>query len=445
MSSKPLVSYPACTGLLIWNEGGNTHQIAIKFGVEVDQAGSIQFAIEDQPLTKQNFWVNIAFASESAKVAQLSLKASNAEKMNLVSDSVHLTAVRTPSTPNAVTLQFTAKAQRLTVYPEAGCHAEVQHYQAEYWIPGLRWFHGAKFSIAEGEVAIAGDVNPDDYAKVSGEISIRSSAHGRSADVWITEIDPAIHRVLDVVSFADGHFMRPTVRQVFADEKLVCIDYFGRRQGSSPYKPPLPCLNFTNSLPPLIQAYTPELVKRTGLSVAIEWHLMPHLYNEARFVSQMTAIEHLIYVFSEQSPDATYIDKRCFNVTIAPIVIEALKQELNKLSLPEDQALDALKGMSQSLKGINRRSLRSNLDRMIRLYRVPIEGLQDSIKPLIDTRNAIVHRGLSSRDDDSAALGQRVAEAEELLRRIIFALLLFRGRYTSWLNKVEDREFQVTP
>lgn len=169
---------------------------------------------------------------------------------------------------------------------------------------------------------------------------------------------------------------------------------------------------------------------------------MPHVYNEARFVSQMTAIEHLIHVFAAHSPDSTYIDKSQFNKTVVPALIGTLEQQIGNLGMGEVSQKDSLEGMTQSLKQINRGNLRSNLARMLRDYHVPLDGLSELIGPLITTRNNIVHRGLHERGDDGTALSQRVAEAEELLRRIVLALLGFQGRYTTWLDKVEDRDFR---
>lgn len=438
-----IAKFPGCQGTLSLEQNGERHQAAITFDVEVDQAGEIWLAIEEQSLTEENFWIQRVSLAPTPVVAALILEGRTAEGTILNSDSVHLTDARTTSTPSSTTLQLSAKAQRLTAVATNEVDVSSQEYKAEYWVAGLRWFGSKQFSAAEGEIAIAGNTNPEDYSKVTGRVAIRSPLHGRSLDAWLSEIDAAVNRILDVVSFADGHFMRPAVRQVFSGDKFVKADFLGTNQGTPPYKPPLHWLNFSESLPPLIRAYTQDLVDRTGLNVAIEWHLMPHIYNEARFLAQMTAIEHLVDVFSKHSPDSTYIDRKIFNSTVAPAIVSALRQLLDGPSLGSEVSSDAKEGMVKSLKGINRRSLRSNLERMMRDYKVSLDGLEDLIKPLIDVRNDIIHRGLSCPENGTPILGQRVAEAEELVRRIILALLGFQGRYTSWLDRIEDREFKI--
>lgn len=442
MHDTHIVKYPACHGTLSWSQSGKRHEAPIGFSLEVDKTGRIRLEIEDQPLSQTNFWIHTAFSGSSPTVASLRLEARNADGYVLRSDSVHLSSVGTHSTPDSATLRMAASASHLTVLAEQDDSVLPSEFQVEYWVAGLRWFRGARFATATGEVAIAGDVKVDDYSKVSGEIAVRSSAKDKTLDAWLLAVDEEVNRILDIVSFADGHFMRPTVRQAFRDTKLTRVEFLGSRHGASPHKPPLHCLDFTNSLPPLIQAYDASLIERTGLSVAIEWHLMPHVYDEARFVSQMTAIEHLIHVFAEHSPDSTYIDKSVFNKTVAPALVGTLEQQVGSLGLGEVARKDALEGMTQSLKQINRRSLRSNLARMLCDYCVPLDGLSELIGPLITTRNNIVHRGLHERGDDGTALSQRVAEAEEFLRRIVLALLGFQGRYTTWLDKVEDRDFR---
>lgn len=443
-ASKHIVDYPGCRGTLSWDDTGHRHQAAISFAVNVDQAGEIHLDIEDQQLAEDNLWINHAFSRSSPVVPMLQLDGHNADGLALHSDSVHLVSVHTSSTQGLTILRIRASAQRLTGLFTNEASDPTQEYQAAYWVAGMRWYGDTRFAVPEGEISISGDTTPDDYTAMTGTVGVRSPSQGRSLDSWIADIEPAIHRTLDVVSFADGHFMRPAVRQVFRDRQPARVDFLGAGQGSRPHQPPLHYLDFANSLPPLIRAYTQDLIDRTGIGVAIEWHLMPHLYNEARFVSQMTAIEHLIHVFSERSPSSTYIDKSTFNTIVAPAMIRTLSQELARLPLDNTKRSAVQRDMTQSLKGTNRRSLRSNLNRMISAYSVPLDELETLIRSLIDMRNDIVHRGVPREADDDPNLTQRVAEAEELVKRIILALLGFQGRYRSWLNDVGDRQFNVT-
>ncbi|WP_432799003.1 hypothetical protein [Poriferisphaera sp. WC338] len=442
MDRKHLEYYPACKGHLYWDTDGTQHKVAIAFTVEVDLSGEIHIAIEDQPLSNKNFEILKVHHGSSRIVQPLKLEGHNQEGLVFQSNAIHLTNAGTTSTPNKATLKLTAKAQQLTVYTADDTDDSAGSYQAEYLVVGLQWFHGTIFSIAEEKIEISGTVNPEDFSKITGSIIIRSSSNERTFSEWLNVADSTVDRILDVVSFADGHFMRPSTRRAFKDKTLAQIDFTGKGRGSKPYMPPLHPLNYNESLPPLIQAYTQECIDKTGINVAIEWHLMPHLYNEARFISQMTAIEHLIHIFSKQSSDSTYINKNIFRNDIAPKITDTLKQELTKIPLNDEKRENAVQEMGQNLKGINRRSLRSNLDRMMLAYDVPLDDLEDIIGSLIEMRNGIVHRGLS--DSKNGKLSKRVAEAEELLRRIILAILGFNGRYTCWLNKIEDKEFRNT-
>jgi hypothetical protein len=464
MDDDPLVQYSGCRGTLSWDESGTHHEADVVFALEVDRTGRIRLDVEDQPLSSDNFWIKTANSSSSPIVAALSLEARNSEGHLLRSETVHLSSVGTYSTRDSAILQMEAQASQLTVLVDQEERTAADEYQVEYRVAGLRWFRGSRFTLSSGEVAIAGDVKVDDFTKVSGTVAIRSPAKDQTLDSWLETADAEVRRILEVVSFADGHFMRATVRQVFQDKTLARIDFFGSRRGSAPHKPPLHCLHFAGTLPSLIQAYDDALIKRTGLDVAIEWHLMPHIYNEARFVSQMTAIEHLIHVFADRFPDSTYIDKKTFKQTVAPALVRTLERQIGRLcgrdgwwhrvlrlllgrrdgtdSNPSGTTQEAVEGMSQGLRQINRRSLRSNLTRMLAEYDVPLEGLNESIGPLITTRNNIVHRGLHGHDDEGTSLGQRLTEAEELLRRIVLALLGFDGRYTTWLTRIEDRDFR---
>ena len=416
-----LVQYPASPhGTLSWKHGGKLHDVTIAFSLEVDRTGRISLDIQEQVLTNANSWVMIASSASSPILPALNLEARNAERLVIRSEAVHVTYFGTRCTENLAIICMKAETSELTVLADNVALAPASECEVEYLITGLRWFGCATFDTPAGQIAIAGSAKIDDYSKISGRVVIRSPANDKSLEFWLGATDAEVRRILDVVSFADGHFMRATVRQVFKHEKLVRIDFFGSRQ-DPPRQPPLHYLDFTNSLPPLIRHIDQALIDRTGLDVAIEWHLMPHVYDEARFVSQMTAIEHLIHVFSEHSPNSTYIPKHAFHGNVTAALTRTLKEQIAELGLDRATQKEAIENMVQGLKGINRRSLRSNLTRMLREYGVPVDGFSELIGSLIKKRNNIVHSGLHQRDDDGIAIGQRVAEVEELLRRIVFA------------------------
>jgi hypothetical protein len=252
--------------------------------------------------------------------------------------------------------------------------------------------------------------------------------------------------MLGVLSFASGHILRANVKQVFSRDALVRIEFLGGHAPAPQHKPPLHFLNLANTFPPLVEAYDAALIQRTGLDVAIAWHLMPHGYDESRFVAQMTAIEHLLYMF-QKNTETTYLPKPLFHKEVVPPLLRSLTDQVNALTVDAAVKEQAIAGMTNSVRGLNRRSLRANLLRMLSAYGVPLDGLSEWIGNLIEVRNNIVHHGIHNPGGEDIELSQHVAAAEEMIRRIVFALLGFQGRYTTWFGRVKDRDFrpQVPP
>ncbi|UYV11761.1 MAG: hypothetical protein NCW75_10675 [Phycisphaera sp.] len=202
-------------------------------------------------------------------------------------------------------------------------------------------------------------------------------------------------------------------------------------------------MNLRATVPPIARTYGQSLIDRTGLGIALQWHLMHSTYNEIRYLSQMTAIEHLIEAFRKQhKPATTYLEKRDFRNTVRPALERALLDALATLELDEQAKAGIAESMLANLGNINRRTLRSNLRTMLDTYGVPLDGLGTEVDQLISIRNDIVHRGMAGTPGDDLRLADHLAAAQELFRRIFLSLVGYTGTYTSYLGSIHDRGLQ---
>lgn len=437
MAESDMIAYRGCTGHLSLTEDGRTSTASVAFDVTVDKRGKIHIDFQDQPVTRDNFWINRAYSNSSPSMAMLELHGVTATGLPVNSNSIILRSVRVSSTPQSATLSVKASAALVTVQHTT---PTVELGTVQYCIAGLQFYHGARFEMSFGEVGIGGGTKKDDDNPMTGVIVVQQKTASADFEKWITEVEAGTRRMLGVLSFASGHILRANVREVFSGETLVRIEFRGGHEPASQHKPPLHFLNLANTFPQLAKAYDATLIERTGLDVAIAWHLMPHGYDEARFVAQMTAIEHLLFVF-QKTTETTYLHKTLFKKQVVPPLQKKLVELVNALAVNEATKEEATAGIANGIRGANRRSLRTNLLLMLAAYDVPLDGLSDWIGGMIEVRNNIVHRGIHNPGGEDIELNEHVAAAEELIRRIVFALLGFRGQYTTWFGRIEDRDF----
>jgi hypothetical protein len=167
-----------------------------------------------------------------------------------------------------------------------------------------------------------------------------------------------------------------------------------------------------------VEQYTEELCKATGIDLAIEWFLMHPRDSEAQFLTGMTALEHLIHVFTEQHPQGGILPRHIFKQKVKPQLQDALASAFK--ALPAEilsERSDAQEGMTQKLGELNRRSLQSNLAAFLKYYGVPLSDIETEIPALISLRNNVVHIGHQREADRAHPLSYYVAVLREFLTR----------------------------
>jgi len=431
-----------CRGTLSWDEGGQPQGLPMSFAIAVDNCGNVRITFDPEPLTANAFRLKAASLSKSPLAPRFSLSGTTADGHEVRSDAIWIKRVHAGGDPKAPTLDLEATASRLDVVMAGASHLPGAEWHVEHWIPGLQCLGTIDVETASGHVLIRGSTKINDWNQISGLVAIRKALPtDEDPGDWIDTADVTARRVLDALSFADGHFLRTSVKRICREDTLTRIEFYGAQRTSSPYKPPLYFLDYNRSIPQLLQSYTPSLIERTGLDVALEWHLMPHTYNEQRYLAQMTAIEHLVHVYSDHTPASTYLPKAVFKKQVRPALKTTLEEQLKSLTLPSEVLQVAHEGISQGLGNANRRSLQSNLLRMLADYRVPPTDLVDLVPKLIEVRNEIVHQGLHPGPKESDSLLHYLAAAEELLTRVALSLLGYVGPYRTWFRRIEDCEW----
>ena len=197
-------------------------------------------------------------------------------------------------------------------------------------------------------------------------------------------------------------------------------------------------LNLQPVLDLALTKYTDELCQQTGLSVALEWFVHHPHYSELQLVSSMTALEHLVAVFTQHHPPPLIVPKEYFDRLLVQMKVP-WQNEMNDAG--DDKMLAAaLTRGREKLNNLNEGSFRDKLQAMLQHYAVPLSGLKwPMINKAVQARNLVVHRGLyrstpTSSQSDSPHILRHVTVLRELIKRIFLSLLEFEGQYFSLLN-----------
>lgn len=247
------------------------------------------------------------------------------------------------------------------------------------------------------------------------------------------DLDRNVRLILDVLSLAEGRFMDWSIRRIIIGDKICSARLCGPRGTTEPQFPVFSYLNLGPILKIALEKYTRQLCHETGIDLAIEWFLMHPRYSELRFITGMTALEHMIHVFSERNPLGSLLPKATFKQSVRPHVESALR--IAMAALPNGGNLtQEVEIMLNKLGDLNRWPLQENLKKMLQCYDVPFRDLAGEIPKLIKLRNDIVHIGHQPTLPGSSGLNYSNAVLRELLTRIFLTLLGYEGQYQSFLS-----------
>lgn len=442
---ETIIKFEGCDGILAWNK----YSLKLPFDLIVSVDGEIRIDLGSQPLTNDNIWIEIAFLQKGDKAEVLMLEGTTSEGYILRSDSIYLTksGIFSDQNGSVITAEATASQIDIRVLKEAS--TTIGEMQVDFLIAGLQCFRPIKIDHEVGEIYIAGSSKIKDFSRICGIVSVKKQITANDDyNKWLELVKEQVRRVQDLLSFANGRFLRTNVLKVFQGRELSNIILFRIFSKARPYKPPFSYLHLQPLIEIAVKGYTNDLIRKTGMDVALEWHLMPHTYNEDRYLGQMTALEHLVHVFREQKSSNRALQKAKFRNIVRPALEEKLDELLPQLC-DGPQEIEHFENVIKELKAkignLNMQTLLSSLQSMLAEYRVPMDGLNEFIPDLIKVRNEIVHRGLHVPSSEQDSLNEYVSAAEELLRRIFLSLLDYDGTYQTYFEVVQDRPFHRLP
>lgn len=412
----------------------------LRWSVTVGNNGAIALVFQPIDLTSATAWLFDAGFAQGRTLPRLSIRGATSDGIVVESDYVYVLDLNTTTDATGTKLFLSGNTSRLRlVYrrlPETsrGVHAT-------YLTVGMRALGCPSVDTSLGSVTLVAPTKIDDPEHINSRVHIQASEDERPLAEWLSGCDRLVEQILDMISFAEGGFIRWSVRKIESEEGILAIDCDGAKGMGPAWDGAFHYLNLQPVLDLAVTRYTEKLCQTTGLAIALEWFVHHPRYAELQLISAMTALEHLVGVFVQNHGAPKIVPQELFDSLLK--TTNTLWKAMEKSPKADQAAIERLK---RKLTNANEGSFRDKLEGMLKAYNVPLFGLElDRISNAVAARNRVVHRGLYRSKKEQISLQEHVAVIRELLKRIFLTLLQYQGQYYSLLNGPEWIEFPPTP
>lgn len=424
------LEFQACRGTVSLGD----QSAAIEFDLKYLHTGEIELSTVQLPLTRATFFL-IDQDDDDLIVAPLSLRAAAPNGTRLASDDLFIASETINHTQNGDTLELQLQTHELDIaWPDTSSEQKDQQLtRLRYWVQGLLGFRVSSVVCGSTEVAVAADSKLDDFRLISGSIQLSlADENPAQAVMGLPDADRLVRRALDLLSLAEGRFLRWCMRDEIVGDRKVRSTIVVRDGGSRPKFAVFSHLNLQPVLDLLTDRFSDELIEKSGVDIAIEWMLMNPSYLEAEFLTLSTALEHLLDRFATAHPgNRSLLPSADFRNSIRPEIERSLRDAVIRLRLGAEEE-STLASISARLGGLNSASLPDQLNALLRHHSVPVADIASRIPDLLRLRNRIVHAGQASPDREPTYLLRSVVTLRELLVRILLSIIGFRGHYNSY-------------
>lgn len=299
-----------------------------------------------------------------------------------------------------------------------------------FWLRGFECFPALHAASELGNVTMTGSTPLPSGKKLSGHLQITSGTKWANAAKWLSDAQELLQHIRHIMSFAQSRDIKAVTTKIWADQ--TCTTKI-TSQGFS-YGTDMPVFHFLTMQPifdAAVKSFSQPALKVSKLNFAIDWFAMHTTYSETRLLNVITALENLINANLDEAEKFLLPPKRFDQ--ISEMMRRAFCEPVGDLEIK------FRRGLKAKMEELNRRPLHEKIMLLCERWNVELHDLpEDGLKLAIDARNRIVHRGHYYDDDPQKAekdsLWPHVVVVREILVRIIFSVIGYRGGYVSFLG-----------
>jgi hypothetical protein len=413
------------------------NSVAVSFQAHVDRHGELVMAFEELSLSDETHFILTEWHREGSQITYFNLSGEAENSVSLYTDRLYFNSIGPHSdSKRGAYFVFDAACEVATLRRKATTPSPAPVYllalQAFQCLPQVT------AACPLGELVAGGDVRETDLHNVTGYIQLR--AHERPADLaqWQAEAKRLLDHVRRVMSFASGiNLADPTLTLFLDDDVEISV------QPHTPFRaPPIPAFPIVGRddiFSAAVTSFFAPPFDAKNLWMALEWIAMEATYNEVRLVNAMTALENLV---SSNTRDS----RQLLDDTLFAKLKSALTRTIKDFAEKNDFQTNYPKladEMTTKLAELQRRSLRRKLDVLLERWSVPMEGITKvMIRSAFNARNEIIHEGRYYVEGEiRPELWGHYCVVREIVTRLIFSAIGFRGRYISHLGGYHEASF----
>lgn len=411
--------------------------IAVDFQAHIDRHGKLIIAIEEIPVTQETRFILMGWHRQSGEIVYFRLTGEAEGNVRLHTDRLYFNSIgpHSNSTRGAYFV-FNAACHSATLWRKSANPSMTPVYLLA--LQAFQCFPQVKARCPLGELTAGGDVREADLQSMTGYIQLRALERPQDLERWRADAKKLLDHVRRVMSFASGADLADTTLTFFLDDAAETEVRPHAAHVSSPI-PTFPIVGRDDIFSAAVTSFFSPPFDAKNLWMALEWIAMEATYNEVRLVNAMTALENLV---SSNTRDAgRLLDDSLFTKLKAALAatMKTFAAE-NDFQVHHPTLTDE---MTAKLAELQRRSLRRKLDILIERWSVPMGGITKSmIRGAFNARNEIIHEGRYYIEGETRPeLWTHYSVIREIVTRVIFSAIGFKGRYISHLGGYHHASF----
>lgn len=418
---------PKFTGLLSFD--GKSAEV--EFSAPLDESGAVKLAIDELPLTRDNSFI-LHCSSRETPFPFFSLRGLDKSGRVFDSEYVHFgTIIPAYHCDRGSYYRFSPRCSKATFTGTVSPPGR----------PALRFFLRGGFQIPSdlveetdiGEIRLSCYRESQARDKLTNTLTITAPDFCPDAATWAAAAEKLLSRIREYISFAAGINMTAPVREVYLGGAQVTTEVYEQSEQPGTQMPVFAWHQmeafFSHAVAHAVRAPDQDLWP------AIAWFVLPSVYAEQRLVNAMTALENLVDTLLPSKKKELLTGKKYTGLVAA---IEGFSKD----NLGEFDKLDEVEAKFIEFR---RRPFHKKLVALFEEMEIPTWDFGDeAIKKAINGRNSVIHTGRYKGGNDPATepgLWAHVTIIREIVSRIVFKLVGFTGKYTTFVGGCRDAEF----
>jgi hypothetical protein len=418
-----------------------SNRVPVNFRARIDDTGEVQYEFEKMTLNSSTRFILDSHNNNTSKFALFTLTGSADNSIRVQSNDIIFTSMNSSfGAEDGDWIQPVGTSSIATFFRTLSTRSSLP--SSTLRLRGFQGFYPLQVECELGSIAMSGPKTIDNPNLLSGALQLKATTVPDDLHDWREKADKLLDHVRRVMSFASTAILRAPVSEFYGEEELELTAHSQTAQASSSMR----TVHYLNQQPifeAAVASFFKPPIEVKNLFYAIEWFAMDATYNEVRLINAMTVLENLVDSNLGDLEDLI-LPRKEFEKT-RKVLRKVLRSCIGKWSSDrEELTKEIVDELNERLNDLNRRSILKKLGALIQLWGIPMDGIRLSqLKAAKHARDLIVHRGhyYDADVEESDTLWEHITVIKELVVRILFTTIAYRGPYISFVGGMHHANF----